>query len=193
MAIVDFVTLAESKAWLRITTSTDDTLITRLNAAASQAIRNELGYEPTTQTYTAELYNGHGGIALMPRQSPVTAVSALTIDGISVPAAASVTGSGYRFSASKISLNGYAFNRGQDNVSLSYTAGLAGGDPKLSVIVHACLVAVQAFYTSQDVDPNLAGESVPGVYSAQYAQGGAGKLPGPVLALLAPYKRRAPL
>ena len=101
--------------------STDTSLLQRLLSAASVAIQNYINRDIVTTSYT-EVFDGVGGRVLVLPDYPITAVSALSIDGTAIPAG-SVTVAGYYFTKDKIILNGYTFTRGNGNVAISYTAG----------------------------------------------------------------------
>lgn len=119
-------TLAAVKDWLGIPaadTSADVTL-TRMVTAFSSAIANYLNRDLGTQTYVDTL-NGAGGAFMLPANYPITAVSSLYIDDVQIPAQVGRGNNGYVFSGVRIFLVGYTFNRGFQNVDLSYTAGFA--------------------------------------------------------------------
>ena len=158
----DLTTLTQVKAWLQAGStappSTDDTLLNGLITSASQSIRNEIGYDPTSQAYT-EVRNGSGQTRLALLNNPVTAVASVTISGISIPAAPNPIANGYLFDRTSIYLVGFtflggpyyyaqggtAFFRGQQNVTVVYTAGYGtgGAAPYLdgTVLTHLAQVA----------------------------------------------------
>jgi hypothetical protein len=136
MADGDLTTLAHVKAWLgaggQPLPGSDDALLARLVGAASRFVQNWLGRQIASQAY-AETLDGNGGTAMLLRHWPVTAVAALSIDGLSIPAAAPPPNSnGYRLQAwdgiseagpQQLALVGYAFHRRRQNVAVAYTAG----------------------------------------------------------------------
>lgn len=77
-----------------------------------------------SQAYSVTL-NGQGGDRVSLPNTPITAVTALSIDGVAVPASSGPTKAGYVFSDTQVLLRGYRFCRGVQNVALSYTAGFA--------------------------------------------------------------------
>src|SRR5215469_9519145 len=94
MAFGDLTTLADVKAWLQTGQSafptTDDALLTRLITAASQFIQTWLNRQIASQDWI-EIRDGVGN-ALGPRDVryqfaafPVTAVSRVVVDGITIP------------------------------------------------------------------------------------------------------------
>lgn len=117
--------LADVKTYLGVTTTNTDAALTALITNVSAAIENYCNRTFAQATYT-DTYNGNGRPSLYLREGPVTAVSAVTVDGVSVPAAASATASGYVFDDSMLYLRAGCpdrFNRGVQNVTVSYTAG----------------------------------------------------------------------
>ena len=122
--MTDLTTLANVKQWLGVTSSTDDAFLGRLISFASAFVQNYINRNILIASYS-EIYDGKGGYALMLPNYPITAVSSLTIDGVSIPAASSPLVSGYTFNSARITLNGYRFNSGYDNVAINYTAGFA--------------------------------------------------------------------
>lgn len=124
MAANDLTTLDQAKAWLGITNSNSDAVLTRLVSAASSAVQARIGYQLLTQAYTEQL-DGNGKSVLAFGNPRVTAVSAVSIDGATVAARSSVTGAGYTFDADFLFLIGRCFTRGRQNVAVTYTAGYA--------------------------------------------------------------------
>jgi hypothetical protein len=106
-------------------TSPDDALLARLISALSAAVVKELPGVALASGNVNETRDGHGGSRLMLRQAPVTGVSSITVDGTAIPAATGPLVSGFVFDGLSITLRGYAFTLGVQNVELSYTAGYA--------------------------------------------------------------------
>jgi len=158
----DLTTLANVKGWFAppLITTADDALLTRLVTAASQFIQSWLDRTLAQQGYT-ETRDGGGGSSLAFANTPVSAVSALAIDGIAIPPASDAVSPGYAFSATRLYLRGYAFTRGVRNVTLSYTAGYAATPPEVE---QACIELVALRYKERDrighVSKSLAGETV---------------------------------
>ncbi|MGA7577849.1 MAG: head-tail connector protein [Desulfobaccales bacterium] len=119
---MDLTTLANTKQWLGISSDTDDDLLTRLITAASFFIETYLGRRLGSQDY-AEVRDGTGGRVLNFREYPVTAVSGVTVNGVSLPLAPDTVTPGYRFTRTQIILQGHRFTQGWGNVTLNYTAG----------------------------------------------------------------------
>lgn len=128
----DLATLADVKSWVNSSgqtmASTDDPLLTRLIASASQAIKRELARDVFVRTYTAEPYNGNGRQRLTLRQAPIWSVSKVLIAGVSVPRSLDGIVSGYMWrSYGEIQLiGGYAFGNSSgslQSVFVTYQAG----------------------------------------------------------------------
>ncbi|MDE2229908.1 MAG: phage gp6-like head-tail connector protein [Alphaproteobacteria bacterium] len=162
MATGDLTTLANVKAWFAppLTTTGDDALLTRLITAASQFIQAWLGRTVAETAYT-ETRNGFGGTRLFLRNRPVVSVASLTVDGNAIAPSSGAGQPGYLFDDSSVYLAGYAFSRGQQNVTIAYTAGYAATPPELE---QACIALVALRYKERDrigqVSKNLAGEVV---------------------------------
>ena len=139
-------TLQDVKDWLGLSSTADDALLARLIASASRFIESWVGRTITSVTYT-ETFNGDGHARLVLPNYPVTAVSSVTIDGSPIPAAAPAAPNGYLFDALVLYLNGYAFARGVQNVTVVYTAGYASVPPDLA---QACIELVALRYKERD-------------------------------------------
>src|SRR5579884_4022993 len=116
MAYGDLTTLDDVKAWLQTGQDafpdTDDALLARLIAAASQFIQSWIGRQVALADWQ-EVRDGSGGQRLAVANFPVTAVLSLTIDGLAIPAAPADGGfgPGYVFTPTEIALRGYVFTR----------------------------------------------------------------------------------
>jgi hypothetical protein len=120
--MADFCTLANAKAWAKVSVADDDALITSIVSSVTSEFQRYLGRDFLTASFV-ERYDGNDMPSLRTRQYPITAVSALTIGGVSIPLAASSEGVGYMFNDEWMFLYGFLFTRGLQNISLSYTAG----------------------------------------------------------------------
>ena len=137
----DLTTLADVKAWLQTGQNpfpaTDDALLQRLIAGASEFIQNWLG-RPIASGDWLETRDGTGGQRLTFANIPVSAVLSLTIDGLAIapaPADGSV-GAGYTFTPTELALRGYVFTRRPQNTIVTYTAGYTVTPPD---IAQACI------------------------------------------------------
>lgn len=169
MTFGDLTTLADVKAWLQTGQAafpaSDDALLTRLITASSHYIQTWLNRQIASVDYL-ETRDGTGGHRLQFACFPVTAVLALTIDGQVVPAAISSSAAGYRFSATQLSVFGYRFNRGAQNVVISYTAGYSTTPPE---VAQACIELVALRYRERTRIGEVS-RSLGGAETVAYAQ-----------------------
>jgi hypothetical protein len=127
MATGDLTTLANVKQYSAITIATDDALLTRMITALSTFVQTWLNRTIASAPYVDKI-NGIGSQRVQFANYPVTAVSSLTIDGQTIPAAPSpitTFWNGYVFDAQMIMVQGYCFTRGSQNITIAYTAGFA--------------------------------------------------------------------
>jgi uncharacterized phiE125 gp8 family phage protein len=138
--------LADVKAYLGLTTSATDAVLETLIGNVSAAIESYCNRTFASASYT-DRRNGNGGYRLFLANGPVTAVASVTIDGQNVPAAAGDLSSGYVFDEGTLYLRGYCFNRGVQNVVVTYTAGYAAvpGD-----VAQACIECVAHHFAKRD-------------------------------------------
>lgn len=161
-----FTTVANVQQYLGLAAGTDDALFARLISACGNALETAVSRRLLSAARSATL-DGHGKPVLLCPDYPVSAVTALTLDGVAIaPAPPGDTFSaGYRFDATRIWLQGGAvFSRGQGNVSLSYTAGYAPDSAEASVLEQLCIESVALKYKQKDfvgyASKALAGETV---------------------------------
>lgn len=160
---VDLTTVQSAASWAQVTIPSPDTTnvsgnLQKCITAASIEFLRLTGRGPMNYSvpfdspfvesvsYT-ELYNGNGNSEIYLRNMPVTAISAVTINGRTILPAADATGAGFqigRTGQSIVLLNGaggqpdtfsavgrrstctrYGFPLGLNNVSVTYTAGFA--------------------------------------------------------------------
>lgn len=122
----DLVALADLKAWLGMTASGDDTLLSALITAASYDFLGRVDRPSLTQVQAfSERYDGTGGCRLLLRQYPVIAVSSVTVGQILVPQSPDYVAGGWVADEYGVTLVGgaYSFCRGRQNVLVSYSAG----------------------------------------------------------------------
>lgn len=118
----DLTTLANAKQYLAITDANADALIQQLVTGASAFIQTECSRTFRSMSYE-DVCDGRGRDKQTLRNYPVTAVSSVTVDGISIPAATSVVAPGFLFHNRTLMLRHYRFSRGLQNVVVNYTAG----------------------------------------------------------------------
>lgn len=147
MAASDLATLADVRAYLRLTSTADDQILAALVTAASDWIVAYLS-RPIRQATASEPFSGRGNRMLYLPRAPVTDVSAVTIDGQAVPARVG-TGKGFSWAGQVVYLEGYAFTRGQANVLVTYTAGYAE-DAIPASLKQACVELVAWRYRERE-------------------------------------------
>ena len=117
--------------------ASNTTQVQALISATSDQILAELGRQSILPTLYNETLDGAGGTSIMLRQYPVLSVSSLVLDGVAIspvtPNAAGVTrGQGWLLEAGdpwppgrpqRLSLSGWYYCCGSQNVSVAYTAG----------------------------------------------------------------------
>ena len=123
--MADLVKLEEVKQWMGNTSSNLDSVLAMLINSVSEAITEYCNNNFLSDTY---LFHGHGEgqqLLFLPN-TPITAVSSLTINSASVPASLKEGDGGYTITENAIALSGgRTYTRGYANVRCSYTAGLA--------------------------------------------------------------------
>lgn len=120
--------LADVKTFLQISGNGQDSLLDRLITAASAFIESWLSRTIAVATYT-KTFNGHGGQALFLPDRPVVAVTAVQIDGQDLSPSTSIYEAGFVYDEYEVALRGYTFYRGFQNVSVTWSAGLASNAP----------------------------------------------------------------
>jgi hypothetical protein len=165
----DLTTLADVRAWLQTGQSafptTDDALLARLVTAASQYIQTWLCRQIALEDWV-EVRDGTGGHRLQFASFPVSAVLSVTIDDQAIPQAASSTADGYSFSKTQLSVRGYRFNRGSQNVAITYTAGYSTTPPE---IAQACIELVALRYRERTRIGEVS-KSMGGAETVSYSQ-----------------------
>jgi Phage gp6-like head-tail connector protein len=133
----DLVSLADLKSWLEITGTDDDVLLGQLITQISRAIFNVIDRPAILPSTYTETYDGGGEVSIMLRQWPVISVSSCVIGGVTIssspPLVAGASAQiGYVLDScntappgamQRLSLRGYLFTCGLQNVTISYTAG----------------------------------------------------------------------
>ena len=214
MAAGDLCTLAALKAWLGLTATTDDALLSGLITAASTRINAYLQRNIGTlsQSYT-EIRNGTGTGLIMAKMWPITAWTSVAINGATVPQGLQGSagwygpvwdGLSYPIPEPYIGLSsgfsltypngGYRwgpgcwngwFPPGLQNVQLIYVAGFAAIPADIS---QACIELVDQIYRRRmsrlDVKSQSAGQE-----TTSYEM----KMLPSVREMLSPYRRVAPL
>jgi hypothetical protein len=141
----------------------DDVMLARLITAITGWIIAESGRSLASDDYT-ETYNGLGSRRMSLRNFPVTDVTSLQVDGITIPQAPGPGQAGYFFDRYSLYLNGYAFSKDVQNVIVTYTGGAEAGDWELVMAEQVCLELLSLAYRGKEFigqrTKALAGESV---------------------------------
>lgn len=164
MATGDLTTLAKVRTHLdlEVAFTTDDALLTQLVTAMSTWLKGQLGGRDIYSTTYTEYFSGCGETTLLPKQYPVTAVSALTIDGEVVPVRPTWDDVGYVIvDQIAIKLVGYTAGYGVSNVTLAYTAGYAAIPEDIDqAVIELVAWRYRERKRTGQVSANVAGESV---------------------------------
>ena len=183
MPFQPYVTLAEAKAWLGESDSSNDAAIQAAIAGATGQIIAFLGVDrglgEATEIITP---NARGSRYLFPKRRPIVSIGALSVidTGQVIPLTELWS------DAQVVRWKAGGFYP-ENPVSLTYTAGFAATSDEWQAIKAAAKITTQALYGAFAADPNLQGESMPGV-SASYAPNGPGALPVAAQNILQPYR-----
>lgn len=134
MAQADLIQLSEVKSYLNLSTtdSARDASLSRLIIQISRAIYNNINRSFIIPKIITEVYDGNGKTQLQLKNWPVISIVSLIIDTTSIPVSSGVNSSGYVFDAPDVEppgnmqivyLRGYYFNRGIQNIQISYLCG----------------------------------------------------------------------
>ena len=170
-------TLADCKAYAGVSSPNADPIMQSILDASALAFASYCNKDSFFSTTYTEYRDGTGGNRMILGNTPMTAVSAVVIDGQSIPASVG-NGPGYFFpmGGRMVGLRGYVFNAGFRNVQITYTAGF--NDPNNLFPLPADLIMATKMYVSYRYRErerlgisakSLAGESV--TYSGESAGG----------------------
>lgn len=179
------ITLEQIKSYLGIEGNDDDVALAAIHAAAEDQIRGHLGYSPEIVERSIRI-NGNGRYAIsLGSVPPVVGVSRLAIDGVEIAAQADrPAGIGFAVSDGVLWLFGNTFQRGRQNIEITYSAGY-GVVPDAITLAVCELVAVRREEMARRgvSSKSLAGESISFANS---------EMPVTVAGYLAPYRRVTP-
>lgn len=166
---MSIATLTQLKDFLGILDADEDAVLTFLLAAANSQVQKYIGYDPSSQT-VIETRDGNGRYSLALAHPFPVSVSAVKIDGRTIPVRTDPTGSGWFFDASRNIVwvcGAYAFTKGHGNVEITYTAGFATMDGALiQGVLDLVAIRREELKRRGISSKSLAGESVSFVYSA---------------------------
>jgi hypothetical protein len=195
--LVDLTNVADACAYLTsvgVAVPANSDTLQLLITAVSQQIQSWTARKFISQSYSTVL-SGRGGCRLYLRNTPISAVASLSVNGLAISAAASWGQFGYIFDETTVSLAGYEFCRGVGNISISYTAGY---DPIPADVVLACQMGLAAVLSSEIRDPLLskwrAGDTEQDFAVSPQLLLAISKIciSGPVTSMLSSYQRVAP-
>lgn len=153
-------TAATVKAYKAITGTELDALIGTLVDRASAAVEAYLSRTILSASHT-EVRDGNGGRSMMLEQYPVTAVSAVTINGQPIPQAIGFGQPGWRMANRSVVLEGYRFDKGCANVQIDYTAGFSTVPADIEqACIETILLALERRNHIDVSSKSLAGETV---------------------------------
>jgi len=185
MATGDLTTLADVEGWLKLSAgNADEALLARLISAASTFAQSWCNRQFAVQPYI-EARDGNGNIKMTFGSLPVLSVSSVTISGVSVPLGDAVQSTGYYFTAARLMLNGYRFERGCGNIQLQYTAGFATTPPD---VAQAVIEIVAQAYRERD-RIGLSSQAIGGETTSYTLK----DMPPRAASILSNYRRVAPL
>lgn len=136
----EIVSLAELKAYLKLTTATFDTILGVIKASVEQFIKNYC-HDPFLHSTFTEYYDGNGKSSLIVDRFPITAITEINIDSARTFAAATKLDASDIISCDRNNQRGIieidgTFSVGVKNVKVVYTAGYATlpADLKMAVM-----------------------------------------------------------
>ena len=181
----DLTTLADCKAWLGVTSTTDDGLLAGLISAISRAILADLGRPAILPATWTETLDGGGGVLPL-RHWPVTRLLGCSVGDVAL---AGAIGEGRLVvEAPDVAPPGAmqglvfrrgAFPRGVRNVTVTYRAGYeVTGEPAVVPAAPPYTVSAQAPYGAWQVDTGVTGAAAPygaaaGIYTFAATDAGA--------------------
>lgn len=145
--LIDLVTLSEAKAALAGASipSPADSVLEAMITGVSTQFQSYLSRNLVSQPYSVVL-DGSGGDRISLPNTPITAVTDLSVDGRAWSAASSPTAAGVVFSETQVYLRGGRFTRGVQNVVLTYTAGYSPIPEDIKRAVYEALCAILAMF-----------------------------------------------
>lgn len=150
--LVDLVDSAQATVYLTELGQTAPADLDKIITGVSAAMQSYASRNFVSQAYAVTL-DGAGSDRVSLPNTPITAVASVSIDGVSVPPAPTVTSSGFVFSDTQVLLRGYRFCRGVQNAAIAYTAGFATIPAD---IVRACCEGIGAAVAQLELsDPRI--------------------------------------
>lgn len=154
------VTLERARAYLGVTSSTQDALLLDLINLASAACANHCNRQLTAGE-RSDLLTGRGKRLLRLREYPVASVTSVAVDGVAVPAAGAAGLPGWRLRGNEVDI--IPAPAWQSEVQVDYVAGYAD-DAIPDDLQLACLLELGRLYRRRDkagiASETLANQSV---------------------------------
>jgi hypothetical protein len=167
----DLTSLADCKAWLGLTSGTDDALLGELVTAVSQAILADLGRPSILPTTYSETLDGGGETAVALRHWPVSRLLSCAIDGVAVPMSIAPGHPGLVLDGAdsmppgaiqRLAYRGGIFASGIQNITVAYRAGYEIlGEAAVVPSVAPFTVAALAPYGAWRLDTGVTGLGAP--------------------------------
>jgi hypothetical protein len=155
------------KSFLDIKHSEDDSNVYQSVVAASRWFESQVGRTIAAANYV-EIQDGNGGQTIIPGNSPLISVSALTIDGTAVAVSTGYGVQGYFIAGNVVRLRSQYVSSGVGNVSISYRAGYElsaiPSEVRQAVVEVAGLMYRERTRVGQQ-SANISGESVTFYYA----------------------------
>lgn len=194
--MVDFTSLDNIKNTGRVGSTIDDRLLKLLIPACSEFIRNytsdDLPIADKNGVFPSftEYRDGKCQRTIALFYIPIQSVQSLTINSTIIPLASDPTQPGYLFSSERVSVNGWLFSDGFQNIKVVYTAGYTSVPPDIEQACRemilekykrmtdrigqksASLAGQTVTFTDNDVTPNVKGLLSP--YRRVFLSGGPG-------------------
>lgn len=128
---------------LDIVGTSEDKLKDFWSTIAEAFIRTHMGAKYLgNETEITEYYDGNDGDTLIVRNPPISSVSSITVDGVSMS-----TDNYLAYETSICLLNGYTFDAGKRNVVITYTSGENTVSDDVRI---ACAFMIQAIFEHYD-------------------------------------------
>ena len=154
-----FASVEDVKSYIGLTTDADDVLLSSIIASVETFIES-WSNRTFTVTPQIDIFSGGGGQEHVFSYWPVVSVSNVSIDGQSIPVAATINDSGYMCYEDRLLLFGYNFGWGKRSCVVQYSAGWAVIPPDIQ---QACIEMTAISYKERDRiglnSKSLAGET----------------------------------
>lgn len=158
---MSLVTVSDYKTFLKISTTTEDTLITSFQSEIDGWVKSYLNRDIESATYT-EYYDGDGSDLLTTNQFPITAITSISYyDGLDSDNAQIWTDYAINTDyerlviygdGEKIFMDGGTFYRGTQNIKVVYTAGFTTVPAEIQ---KACKELMWLYYHSVRGEMNI--------------------------------------